>query len=104
MVSADLPPSSDIRSGWCAVIGQMADGIAIALGVVTFIAGAVLTVIGDVATYKLVFLLCEPFIKPGAHNWDMGLLYTLLPLTLIVTGPGRWSLWSAMRLSRPHSL
>jgi len=60
-------------------------------------AALALTLCGAGITWKLAYDAKEPFAAPGQHSWDMGLIYTLLPLLLLVTGPGCYSLDALIR-------
>lgn len=48
--------------------------------------------IGAWATRELIWRKHEPFAAPGQHSWDAGLMYTVIPLSLLLLGPGRLSL------------
>jgi putative oxidoreductase len=74
---------------------QFGGGVLLMLGVFTRLAAAALTVFGLVATYVLIVQKKEPFAQPGVHGWDSGVLYTVIPFALLLTGPGRFALGGA---------
>jgi len=71
---------------------QIAGGAALALGLATPLAALALTVFGAWATVELIHRKGEPFAAPGRHSWDAGLLYTVVPLALLLCGPGAYSI------------
>jgi putative oxidoreductase len=71
---------------------QIGGGAALVLGLATPLAAAGLTVFGAWATRELIWRKREPFAAPGQHSWDAGLMYTVIPLALLLLGPGRLSL------------
>jgi uncharacterized membrane protein YphA (DoxX/SURF4 family) len=64
----------------------------IALGVYAQPAAWLLVGFGLFATYVLIVRKREPFAAPDVHCWDAGLLYTVIPLTIALAGPGRYVL------------
>lgn len=82
---------------WTVALTQTVGGVLIVLGLGHGLAALALAVCGVGITYKLVFEAREPFIKPGGHSWDMGLMYTVLPLALLATGPGRYAVDPLLR-------
>ncbi|HTO48684.1 MAG TPA: DoxX family protein [Burkholderiales bacterium] len=77
---------------WVATFVQLLGGIALILGLGTPIAALGLTIFGLWATLELVFRKREKFAAPGEHTWDTGVMYTAIPLAILLTGPGRYSL------------
>ena len=78
-------------TAWLVALTQVFGGLSLMAGAATFWAAFALALLGAVVTWLLIFVAKEPFIKPGAHSWHMGLVYTLLPVLLMFTGPGRFS-------------
>ena len=83
--------------GWAVALTQTVGGVLLAVGLLHAFAAIALTICGAGITYKLIFDAKEPFMAPGQHSWDMGLMYTLVPLLLWAAGPGRYALDAAMR-------
>jgi putative oxidoreductase len=77
---------------WVATAVQIAGGVAIALGFATPVAALGLTVFGAWATLELIYRKKEPFAAPGRHTWDAGVMYTAIPLAILLAGPGAYSL------------
>ena len=77
---------------WVVAAIQIAGAIALILGLLTVPFAAALAVVHAVATQKLITMAHEPFVAPSRHSWSIGLLYTLLPLTIALAGPGLYSL------------
>lgn len=77
---------------WVVAGVQIAGAIALALGFLTVPFALALVVVHGVATQKLITMAGEPFVAPSRHSWSIGLLYTLIPLVLAISGPGRYSL------------
>ena len=77
---------------WVATFVQLLGGIALILGLATPIAALGLTIFGLWATLELIFRKREKFAAPGEHTWDTGVMYTAIPLAILLTGPGRYSL------------
>lgn len=77
---------------WVATFVQIAGGVAMILGIGTTIAAAGLAIFGAWATFELIHRKKEPFAAPGKHTWDTGLLYTVIPLAILLAGPGGYSL------------
>lgn len=77
---------------WIAAISQFVGGICFALGLLTPLASVALVIFYLYATYVLIYNKNEPFAAPGRHSWDSGLLYLVIPLAVLFTGPGRFSL------------
>jgi putative oxidoreductase len=71
---------------------QIGGGIALAVGLATPLAALGLTVFGAWATVELIHRKGEPFAAPGRHSWDAGLMYTVVPLAVLLCGPGAYSL------------
>ncbi len=82
---------------WTVAITQTLGGALVVVGLAHGWANLALAICGAGITWKLIFDAKEPFMKPGQHSWDMGLMYTLLPLALLATGPGRHAIDAAMR-------
>ena len=76
---------------WSVALTQTVGAAMVALGFGHGLGALALAICGAGITYKLIFEAQEPFVKPGGHSWDMGLMYTLLPLALLATGPGRYA-------------
>jgi len=77
---------------WVATSVQILGGIAMILGIGTSIAAAGLTIFGAWATFELIYRKREPFAAPGKHTWDTGVMYTAIPLAILLAGPGAYSL------------
>ena len=77
---------------WVATLVQILGGIALILGIATTIAALALTILGVWATIELVYRKKEPFAAPGKHTWDAGIMYTVIPLAILLSGPGAYSL------------
>jgi putative oxidoreductase len=77
---------------WVATVVQIAGGVAIAFGIATPVAAAGLTIFGVWATVELIYRKKEPFASPGKHTWDTGVMYTVIPLAILLAGPGAYSL------------
>ncbi len=77
---------------WVAAIAQFAGGICFVLGLFTPLAAVALVIFYCYATYVLIYNKNEPFAAPGKHSWDSGLLYLVIPLAILLIGPGRFSL------------
>jgi putative oxidoreductase len=77
---------------WIATFVQVLGGIALILGVGSGIAALGLTIFGLWATLELIFRKEEKFAAPGEHTWDAGVMYTVIPLAILLAGPGRYSL------------
>jgi putative oxidoreductase len=84
-------------TAWAVAITQTLGGALVILGLAHGWANLALAICGAGITWKLIVDAKEPFTKPGQHSWDMGLMYTLLPLALLVTGPGRYAIDAALR-------
>ena len=82
---------------WAVAVTQTLGGALLIAGLAHGWAALALAICGAGITWKLIFDAKEPFMKPGQHSWDMGLMYTLLPLLLLATGPGRYAIDAAMR-------
>lgn len=74
-----------------AVFVQTVGSLMIVVGLFTQVAAAALTIFGLVATVILV-RRGEPFVAMGQHSWDAGVVYTVMPLALMLLGGGAWSL------------
>lgn len=86
---------------WVVAAIQILGAASLALGLLTVPFAIALAVVHAVATWKLVFEAREPFVAPSRHSWSIGLLYTLVPLVLVLSGPGAYSLdHSMLRISR----
>jgi uncharacterized membrane protein YphA (DoxX/SURF4 family) len=81
-----------IPVAWLVAAIQIGGAIALALGLLTVPFAIALTIVHAVATWKLISMAKEPFVAPSRHSWSIGLLYTLVPLVLAISGPGRYSL------------
>jgi len=77
---------------WTVALTQTLGGAMVAVGIGHGLGALALVVCGLGITWKLIFDAGEPFVQPGGHSWDMGLVYTLLPLALLASGPGRFAL------------
>lgn len=77
---------------WVVAAVQILGAFALALGLFTVPFALALVVVHAVATQKLITMAGEPFVAPSRHSWSIGLLYTLVPLVLAISGPGRYSL------------
>jgi putative oxidoreductase len=77
---------------WVVAAIQIFGAFSLALGLLTIPFAFALVIVHAVATWKLVDTANEPFVAPSRHSWSIGLLYTLIPLVLLITGPGRYSL------------
>ena len=77
---------------WVATFVQILCGIALILGIGTPIAALGLTIFGLWATVELIYRKREKFAAPGEHTWDTGVMYTAIPLAILLAGPGRYSL------------
>lgn len=77
---------------WVVAAVQILGAFALALGLFTVPFAIALTIVHAVATWKLITMANEPFVAPSRHSWSIGLLYTLIPLVLAISGPGRYSL------------
>ena len=77
---------------WVATFVQLLGGIGLILGLGTPIAALGLMIFGLWATVELIFRKREKFAAPGEHTWDTGVMYTAIPLVILLTGPGRYSL------------
>lgn len=86
-----------LAMAWGVALVQTAGGLMLALGLLHGLAALALAICGAGITYKLIVDAKEPFMAPGQHSWDMGLMYTLLPLLLWATGPGRYALDATLR-------
>ena len=62
------------------------------IGFSTFPASVGLVIFYIVATQELIVRKKEPFAGADVHAWDIGILYLAIPLALLFTGPGRFSL------------
>lgn len=82
---------------WAVAITQTLGGALVIVGLAHGWANLALAVCGAGITWKLIFDAREPFMKPGQHSWDMGLMYTLLPLALLLTGSGRYAIDTGLR-------
>jgi putative oxidoreductase len=82
---------------WAVAITQTLGGALLVVGLLHGWAALALAVCGAGITWKLIYDAKEPFMKPGQHSWDMGLMYTLLPLVLLATGPGRYAIDAMLR-------
>lgn len=76
---------------WTVALTQTVGGAMVAIGLGHGLAALALTICGLGITYKLIFEAAEPFVQPGGHSWDMGLIYTMMPLALLGSGPGRYA-------------
>lgn len=81
---------------WAVAITQTLGGALVIVGLAHGWSNLALAVCGAGITWKLIEV-GEPFTKPGQHSWDMGLMYTLLPLLLMATGPGHYALDALIR-------
>lgn len=77
---------------WIAMVVQIAGGVCLVLGFATFPAALGLVIFYVVATQELIFRKKEPFARPGVHTWDSGVLYLVIPLAILLAGPGSISL------------
>ncbi len=77
---------------WIAMVVQIAGGACLVLGFATFPATLGLIIFYLVATQELIVRKKEPFARPGVHTWDAGLLYLVIPLAILLAGPGQFSL------------
>ena len=82
---------------WAVAVTQTLGGALLTVGLAHGWANLALAICGAGITWKLIFAAREPFTKPGQHSWDMGMMYTLLPLVLLVTGSGRYALDTLLR-------
>ncbi len=83
---------------WVVAAIQILGAFALALGLLMVPFAIALAVVHAVATWKLITMANEPFVAPSRHSWSIGLLYTLIPLVLAISGPGRYSLDYSMLL------
>ena len=77
---------------WVVAAIQIAGAFALALGLLTVPFALALAVVHAVATWKLITMADEPFVAPSRHSWSIGLLYTVIPLALALSGAGVYSL------------
>ena len=77
---------------WLVAAVQLAGAAAMILGLLTVPFAFALAIVHAVATKKLVFMANEPFVAPSRHSWSIGLLYTVIPLSIALAGPGIYSL------------
>src|SRR5262245_29957 len=77
---------------WVVAAVQVLGAGALFLGVLTVPFAVALAVVHVVATWKLITMAGEPFVAPSRHSWSIGLLYTLVPLVLAISGPGVYSI------------
>lgn len=77
---------------WVVAAIQLAGAAAMILGLLTVPFAFALAVVHAVATKKLIFMANEPFVAPSRHSWSIGLLYTVIPLSLALAGAGAYSL------------
>ena len=81
---------------WLVASIQIAGAFALIFGLFTVPFAVALTVVHAVATWKLVAMANEPFVAPNRHSWSIGLLYTLIPLTIALAGAGAYSFDNSM--------
>lgn len=77
---------------WFAMCVQIAASACLVAGFATFPAALGLVIFYIVATQELIVRKKEPFSLPGVHTWDVGVLYLVTPIAILLAGPGRYSL------------
>jgi len=87
---------------WIVAAIQIAGAGALLLGLATVPFAIGLAIVHLVATWKLITMAKEPFVAPSRHSWSIGLLYTLVPLALAISGPGRYSIDQLLLMSGAH--
>lgn len=76
-----------------ATLGEFGGGLGLIVGLLTPLAsfGVVCTMLYAIVTVHL--KAGEPFVNPeGGPSWELNALYLIIPVALIVCGPGRLSL------------
>ncbi len=81
-----------IPLAWVVAAIQILGAVSLTLGLFTVPFAIALFIVHAVATWMLISMANEPFVAPSRHSWSIGLLYTLIPLVLLISGPGRYSL------------
>ena len=73
-----------------AAVGEFGGGLALILGLLTPLAafGVLCTMIGA----YVISHQGDPWIAPGKKTWELASLYFTMAVTLLFTGPGRYSL------------
>lgn len=77
---------------WAVTAVQILGAASMILGLLTVPFAVALTIVHAVATHKLITMAGEPFVAPSRHSWSIGLLYTVIPLTIALAGAGTYSL------------
>lgn len=80
---------------------QVAGGLLMVLGLCTPASALGLSATMAVAMTELI-ARGERFINPGGHSWEACAFYFIATVTLLVAGPGRWSL-DALLFTRARS-
>ncbi len=92
-----MPPGSPVPGFLqaLAAIAEFGGGIAIILGFLTRLSGLGLAVTMLVAVYFHAVILGHPFVNTspaGNGSFELALVYLILSVLIIITGPGRFSM------------
>lgn len=90
MSAAGMTPVPPFLQAVAAVV-EFAGGILLILGLLTPVAalGIIAQMIGAFALVHVPNR--DPFVAPGGPSFELALVYLVLGILLLVTGPGRWS-------------
>jgi putative oxidoreductase len=70
---------------------QIICSVCLVVGFATFPASLGLVIFYIVATQELIVRKKEPFAGADVHTWDIGVMYLVIPLAILLAGPGRYS-------------
>lgn len=90
-----MPPESGVPAffQFLAAISEFGGGLALVLGLLTPLAMLGLTFTMVVATSMHAFILKDPFVSAtGGRSFELALVYLSIALTVMLLGPGKFSL------------
>jgi putative oxidoreductase len=75
-----------------AALSEFGGGIALILGVLTPLASFGLACTMVVAVYFHAVLFGDPFVSKGGKSYELGMIYLVISILFMATGPGRYSI------------
>lgn len=79
-----------------AAFSEFGGGIAWILGFLTPLASLGMAITMVVATYTHAVVMGDPFVSTGKGSYELALLYFVISILFIMTGPGKWSIDSKL--------
>ncbi|MBN8555202.1 MAG: DoxX family protein [Deltaproteobacteria bacterium] len=77
-----------------AALSEFGGGIALIVGLLTRLAALGLLCTMSVAVFMHAYIMGDPFVAmgPGGRSFELALIYLIISLLLLISGPGRFSL------------